>query len=190
VAAEDCLARIHVEVAHRHEALVLPQSIDGRHVHLGGKIAQRPSGRSANKLRSATVMGGQHRRRFSRSRTFFRGGDDASRGVQRRGQVRGDTSVQFRLVLFGAVSMGGCIASAVTGGSAVEVMGAVPGTLGGGARRALGVLATRCVAAPDGPQTGKRGPSVRAFVLQTGGCSSKPPSWSWSRGCGRWWRPS
>jgi hypothetical protein len=63
-----------VEVANRHEALVLPQSIDGLHVHLGGKIAQRPSGRSANKFRSATGHGQQRRRRSSRSRTFFRVG--------------------------------------------------------------------------------------------------------------------
>jgi hypothetical protein len=41
------------------------------------------------------------------------------------------------------VSMGGCITSALTGTSAVEVAGAVLGTVGSRTRRGMGTLATR-----------------------------------------------
>jgi hypothetical protein len=41
------------------------------------------------------------------------------------------------------VSMGGCITSALTVRSTVEVVGAVLGTIGSRARRALGALAAR-----------------------------------------------
>jgi hypothetical protein len=41
------------------------------------------------------------------------------------------------------VSMGGCIASALTVRSMVEVVDAVLGTVGTGARRAVGALAAR-----------------------------------------------
>ena len=70
-----------------------------------------------------------------------------------------------------AVSMGGCIASALTGGSAVEVMVRAWGL---SAHEQDEVLvrwrrgeSLRLIAR----RLGKRGPSVRAFVLQTGGCN-------------------
>jgi hypothetical protein len=53
--------------------------------------------------------------------------------------------------------MGGCITSALTGQSAVEVAGAVLGTVSSRARRGIGALAARRVAAPDRPQAGQTG---------------------------------
>jgi hypothetical protein len=41
------------------------------------------------------------------------------------------------------VSRGGCIASALTGQSVVEVVGAILGTIGSGAGRGLAAVATR-----------------------------------------------
>ena len=54
-----------------------------------------------------------------------------------------------------AVSMGGCIASALTGWSAVEVVGAILGTVGPRARGTLAAVATRRVAAADRPPDGQ-----------------------------------
>jgi DNA-binding CsgD family transcriptional regulator len=71
--------------------------------------------------------------------------------------------------------MGGCIASALTDRSAVEVVGAV---LGLSAQEQDEVWARwrqgeslRLIAR----RLGRRGPSVRAFVLQTGGVQQHPP---------------
>jgi hypothetical protein len=55
------------------------------------------------------------------------------------------------------VSRGGCIASALTGQSTVEVVGAVLGTVGGRAGRGLGAVAARRVAAADRPAHGQAG---------------------------------
>jgi DNA-binding CsgD family transcriptional regulator len=71
--------------------------------------------------------------------------------------------------------MGGCIASALTGASAVEVVGAVLG-LSAAAQDEVGRRwrqgeSLRLIAR----RLGKRGPSVRALVLQTGGVQRHPP---------------
>lgn len=85
-----------------------------------------------------------------------------------------------------AVSMGGCITSALTDLSTVEVVGAVLGTVSSRTDEvwqrwrqgeSLRLIARRL---------GKRGPSVRAFVLQTGGVRRSPvgglPAWGGSTG--------
>jgi len=70
----------------------------------------------------------------------------------------------------GLVSRGGCITSALTNGSTVEVVGAVLGTVSSRAGRGLGTWrqgeSLRLIAR----RLGKRRPSVQAFVLPTGGC--------------------
>jgi hypothetical protein len=73
------------------------------------------------------------------------------------------------------VSMGGCITSALTVTSAVEVVGAVLGAVGSRAGRGVGAVAARGVARLIARQLGKRVSSVRAFVLQTGGVQRHPP---------------
>jgi len=71
--------------------------------------------------------------------------------------------------------MGGCITSALTGCVDVEVVDAVLGTVSTRAGRGVGRWrrgeSLRLIAR----RLGKRGPSVRAFVLQTGGVQWHPP---------------
>jgi len=57
----------------------------------------------------------------------------------------------------------------------VEVVGAILGTVGPRAGRALGAVAAGRVARLIARRMGKRGPSIRAFVLQTGGVQQRPP---------------
>jgi hypothetical protein len=64
------------------------------------------------------------------------------------------------------VSMGGCIASALTGESAVEVVGAILGTVDPRAGRALAAVAARRVTAADRPPDGQARP------LDTGLCAA------------------
>jgi hypothetical protein len=72
--------------------------------------------------------------------------------------------------------MGGCITSPLTEASAVEVVGADLGNVSRGAGRAVAAVAARGESLRlIARRLGTRRPSVRAFVLQTGGVQRHPP---------------